>query len=701
MILYDKKAMPVALVGGKGYGLCKLVAYGFDVPDFFVVCAGTDLYSPRFLEELSEYATRLGEPFAVRSSNVNEDGEESSFAGQYSTETNVSSVELVYAIRRVAASCNNAEIAAYSKSFAVAAGDMAVIVQKQVTGANRISGVMFSATAGEPDSVTVESVIGDGESLVGGRQTPTRMTFSKSEEAPIDGMYGTLAKAAAELEKREGAPVDVEWAFADGKLWFLQLRPLTALGDNMPMPETTGGDKWEFYVYRDFCEFAHSVQKEASLSELQEALFGFSVPIYAGILVNGREFYTQSNNARQNEIWRALHEKGKLQSFAEQVMCTARRARRTAAAIKKLDCSALSDPELCKLYCKLIRQYTESYVPMMMRPDDYLAQALAESVGDDEAKRITSTVMSSGKTYYSSENADFLNAVIDDEKKSEYLDKYEWFVSPLGKRFLPMTAAELDRRAARISKSEAIARLNKLKAERRKTARAVLSESDESVRQLLNLIQTFVFLRTFAAENSDRFFYYFRKNVLAEICRRAGITEAEFAVMTAAEFTAACRMGELPKPPSPSEVKRRESGVAVIWTDGVPRTYYGQQSYAILKRLNGDIDTDTKPGAVVGDIACYGEAVGKVKVVKDHSEIYKIEKGDILVATMTTPEVTGALDLAAGIITDEGGITCHAAIIAREYALPCLVGTRNATAVLRDGMTVKLDCINGRAVIVE
>ena len=68
---------------------------------------------------------------------------------------------------------------------------------------------------------------------------------------------------------------------------------------------------------------------------------------------------------------------------------------------------------------------------------------------------------------------------------------------------------------------------------------------------------------------------------------------------------------------------------------------------------------------------------------------------------MTTPDIALALEKAIGIITDEGGITCHAAIIAREYAVPCLVGTKIATQVLHDGMCVKLDCINGKFEILK
>ena len=85
----------------------------------------------------------------------------------------------------------------------------------------------------------------------------------------------------------------------------------------------------------------------------------------------------------------------------------------------------------------------------------------------------------------------------------------------------------------------------------------------------------------------------------------------------------------------------------------------------------------------------------RLKIVGNFDETGKVEEGEIVVTSMTTPEITAALEKASGIITDEGGITCHAAIIAREYGVPCLVGTQKATHVLQDGMTVKLDCIHG------
>jgi len=86
-----------------------------------------------------------------------------------------------------------------------------------------------------------------------------------------------------------------------------------------------------------------------------------------------------------------------------------------------------------------------------------------------------------------------------------------------------------------------------------------------------------------------------------------------------------------------------------------------------------------------------GMASGKVKIIKDTDELDKIQNGDILVTVMTTPDMVPAMKRADGIITDEGGVTCHAAIVSRELGIPCVVGTGDATKILKENSVVTLD----------
>jgi pyruvate,water dikinase len=94
-------------------------------------------------------------------------------------------------------------------------------------------------------------------------------------------------------------------------------------------------------------------------------------------------------------------------------------------------------------------------------------------------------------------------------------------------------------------------------------------------------------------------------------------------------------------------------------------------------------------------MASPGIVKGVVKVCESVSDIDKVQTGEILVASMTRPEYLPAMQKAAAFITDEGGITCHAAIIAREMKKPCIIGTKKATKVLKDGDLVEVDSNKG------
>ena len=98
---------------------------------------------------------------------------------------------------------------------------------------------------------------------------------------------------------------------------------------------------------------------------------------------------------------------------------------------------------------------------------------------------------------------------------------------------------------------------------------------------------------------------------------------------------------------------------------------------------------------IKGQIAYQGKVKGKVKIVKKQSQISKVIKGDVLVSPMTTPDLLSAMKLAAAFVTDEGGITCHAAIVAREMKKPCIIGTKIATEVFKDGDIVEVDADGG------
>ena len=112
-------------------------------------------------------------------------------------------------------------------------------------------------------------------------------------------------------------------------------------------------------------------------------------------------------------------------------------------------------------------------------------------------------------------------------------------------------------------------------------------------------------------------------------------------------------------------------------------------------KLNEELKTFT------GYSGCQGIYTGTVKIVSNQSEFGKIKKGDILVCKTTTPPWTVLFNLAGALVTDVGGILSHAATVAREYNVPCVIGTKIATSILKDGDVITVDGTKGEVIIHE
>ncbi len=130
--------------------------------------------------------------------------------------------------------------------------------------------------------------------------------------------------------------------------------------------------------------------------------------------------------------------------------------------------------------------------------------------------------------------------------------------------------------------------------------------------------------------------------------------------------------------------------------------------YIVQARPVTTIPTSTAPGAAdvprgagdeKGEVAPLlrgfgaspGVATGTARILRGAADMDRLKSGEILVTTMTTPDMVPAMSQAAAIVTDEGGMTCHAAIVSRELGVPCVVGTREATRTITEGMEITVD----------
>jgi len=149
--------------------------------------------------------------------------------------------------------------------------------------------------------------------------------------------------------------------------------------------------------------------------------------------------------------------------------------------------------------------------------------------------------------------------------------------------------------------------------------------------------------------------------------------------------------------PNKDELNKRAKGWAYHKGNVIfdTKKYFKERNIQIINpsKSHGDV--------ITGNTACKGFIKGKAKVIFELSELNKVQKGDVLVTSMTTPEMIPALKKASAIITDEGGITCHAAIVSRELKIPCVIGTVNASSLISDGDLLEVDANKGRVKIIK
>ncbi len=142
------------------------------------------------------------------------------------------------------------------------------------------------------------------------------------------------------------------------------------------------------------------------------------------------------------------------------------------------------------------------------------------------------------------------------------------------------------------------------------------------------------------------------------------------------------------------ELKKRLEYYLLTLKNGDEIIYSGDKAYKqYKKRISKEKIENFQE--LKGTITYKGKVKGIVKIVKLKKDLKNVFKNAILVTSQTTPDFIPVINTLKGIVTDEGGLTCHAAIISREMKVPCVVGTKIATKVLKDGDLVEVDANKG------
>ncbi len=206
--------------------------------------------------------------------------------------------------------------------------------------------------------------------------------------------------------------------------------------------------------------------------------------------------------------------------------------------------------------------------------------------------------------------------------------------------------------------------------------------TDPLWRKKVEITHTFSYLKEMRDDYRRPYYLAFRP-FWNEVSRRTGLSLVETNYLLPNELIDVLQNGS---DSYLERIKKRQTVFSLVLTDGELTIHERDVG---PEYLIADLKNESQ---IIQGVSAYGGVVhGRVKIMYHKGDFAQFSPGDILVTAMTHPEFLPIMKQAAGIVTDEGGITCHAAIVARELGKPCVIATRNATRVLHDGNLVEVD----------
>ncbi|HET9096769.1 MAG TPA: phosphoenolpyruvate synthase [Candidatus Baltobacteraceae bacterium] len=181
--------------------------------------------------------------------------------------------------------------------------------------------------------------------------------------------------------------------------------------------------------------------------------------------------------------------------------------------------------------------------------------------------------------------------------------------------------------------------------------------------------------------------------------RRACISDEDALTIAGYAMEIERHYSDLARHPVPMDVEWAKDGIdgRIYAVQARPETVASQKPAQLSVFENYRLTAPAPKAIVTGRSVGSRIASGKARVVKNVSELAQVQPGDVLIAATTSPDWEPAMKIASAIVTDRGGRTCHAAIVARELGIPAVVGAKNATWLLESGSVITVDCAQGEA----
>ncbi len=383
--------------------------------------------------------------------------------------------------------------------------------------------------------------------------------------------------------------------------------------------------------------------------------------------------------------------------------------------LKKTDLHALSDDELLRLHDECVgiahqRNSSSSVIDgFALGTDTLIAQKVKDRYDVSPLKSsvpfsevfsvLTTPVRLSFLAEAERELHKTVMAIKEDptlKKKliQEYRDRYFWIKNNyIDSHDLPVYFFEEEIARIQSSSIDSVQEVRKLDV----SVPALKKKAQEYAAALALDAHTLTLLeitRDFATWQDDRkkstlFSAHYFLKILAEVAQRVNVP------LDLLKFESPDRIhAYFESPQDTARLKAIREQSVYYWDEDGQDVAYGKDA-ALVKHAILPKDAIEDVADFRGLTASPGKATGRVRIIKSVKEIATMQKGEVLVTVMTRPDYVPAMKKAVAIVTNEGGITSHAAIVSRELKIPCIIGTKIATEVLKDGELVEVNANHG------
>lgn len=748
----------------------------------------------------------LGAPaVAVRSSATAEDLPGFSFAGQQETFLDVRGVPaLLDAVRGCWASLWTARAIGYRQHMGVAHADVTMAVVVQVMVPADVSGVLFTANpaTGDPGEMVIESVSGLGEGLVGGTRTPESYVVARERPAAprvmapgeADGAAGGrgaysprgecllsstalegLVQLGARVEGHAGgAPQDIEWAIANGKVWLLQARPITTLPDAaMAVVQWESPQPGATWVRRQVVE--HMPEPLSPLFEELYLRIGLEASIEAAVaamemgdlfaqLFDGPFFttvngygYSRGNFALTRKtipmmarafvrgpVWIFRHGAANWQDAGLP------RYLAVIARWQDVDPAGASDVELIRgvrdlAIADAVYWFSAAIAIGAAKVSDWVLDSVLRAIAPErglqsgqflrgfpsktleaeaELDAIARRMRASGElrdlvaVTPAERLLDALPATPEGDQARRDLDRYfaRYGHQIYNLDFVAPTLLELPlpvllglKALVREPGTPALIRQAEVSRERERLTEETAASLDPVRRFLFQRVVQWA--QRFAPFREDALFYVgaawpIVRRFALELGRRlveAGSLQAAddvfFLESSELAEAIAARAADQPRPDlaqlADDRRRLREQRMRLHPPAAVPPDARMQMGPFDFSERETQRRNDPSATTLQGFAVSPGRVTAPASVILTPADFAQMEPGTILVCPTTTPAWTPLFAQARGLVTDIGGILAHGSIVAREYGIPAVMGTGNATRRIANGQQITVDGSEG------